>query len=61
MFSKEFLVIRGGTFRQVRNGLFLVLGLSGSVIFPESMRFWISCLRRIHVSVGCPMAWWKLQ
>ena len=34
---------------------------SGSKIFPESIRFWISCLRRLQESVGCPMAWWKLQ
>ena len=37
------------------------LDFSGSVIFLESMRFWISCFRRIQVSVGWPVTWWNLQ
>ena len=59
------MVDGGGTFRYFGKGLVLVFGFvfdfSGSMIFPKSMRFWISCFRRMQESVGWPAIWWNLQ
>src|SRR2546421_12347175 len=49
----------GGALWKFGSGLVVTLGLSfsGSGIFPSSIRFWISCLNLMHLSVSCPWVW----